>query len=112
AAQAVEVRAAGLEHRLRGRVVEQCQQQVFDRHVLVARLAGALVALADAVFEILAEHGGSASWSHCQPDGDAKASFPSGARAVVCPRRRGWQAPSTRRSIPAARVTAACRWLA
>ena len=56
-AQAREVDAAGLEHGLGGGVVEQRQQQVLDRHELMARLAGALVALADAVFEILAEHG-------------------------------------------------------
>src|SRR5690606_7418773 len=60
-AQAVEVGAGRLEHRFGRRVVEQGQQQVLDRHVLVARLPGALVALADAVFEILAEHGAGAS---------------------------------------------------
>ena len=54
------------------RVVEQRQQQVLDRHVLVARLAGALVALADAVFEIFAEHGAVAlRRNHCRRCGAA-----------------------------------------
>ena len=61
AAQAVEIGAAGLEHALGRGVVEQREQQVFDRHVLVARLAGTLVALADGVLEIFAEHGAEAS---------------------------------------------------
>ena len=58
AAQAREIGADRLEHGFRRAVVEQCEQQVLDGHELVARLAGALVALADAVLEILAEHGG------------------------------------------------------
>ena len=56
-AQLADVGAGGLEHGLGGRVVEQREQQVLDRHVLMARLAGALVALADGVLEIFAEHG-------------------------------------------------------
>src|SRR3546814_19153178 len=60
---------------LRRRVVEQREQQVFDRHVLVARLAGVLVALADGVFEILAEHGAGASGQHYNPDGGGRGDF-------------------------------------
>ncbi len=41
--RAFGVRTAGLR-RLGGRVVEQCQQQVFDRHELMPGLTGALVA--------------------------------------------------------------------
>ena len=56
-AQAVGVGPACLEHGLGGRVVEQCQQQVFHRHEFMPGLTGALVALADGVFEVFAEHG-------------------------------------------------------
>ena len=56
-AQAFGVGTAGLQYGLGGRVVEQCQQQVFDRHELMPGLTGALVALADGVFEVFAEHG-------------------------------------------------------
>ena len=38
--QAREVGAAGLEDEFRGRIVEEREQQVLDRHVLMARLAG------------------------------------------------------------------------
>ncbi len=55
-AQALGVRTAGLEDGLGGRVVEQCQQQVFHRHELMAGLTGALVALTDGVFEVFTEH--------------------------------------------------------
>src|SRR5690606_14771810 len=75
----MEIRPAGLEHAFRGRVVEQRQQQVLDRHVLVARLAGALVALADAVLEVLAEHGGLASWK-CVDRGRSLHSMRGGGR--------------------------------
>jgi hypothetical protein len=54
----VEVGAAGRSTD-RGRIVQQRQQQVLDRHELVARLAGLLVALADAELEIFAEHAGA-----------------------------------------------------
>lgn len=75
-AQALEIHAACLEHGFGRWVVEQRQQQVFDRHVLVTRLAGALVALADAVFEILAEHGGvSLRKATAVLDGDAHGEF-------------------------------------
>ncbi|MNI28450.1 hypothetical protein D3C73_822270 [compost metagenome] len=56
-AQAVGIGTTGLQYGLGGRVVEQCQQQVFDRHELMSGLTGALVALADGVFEVFAEHG-------------------------------------------------------
>src|SRR5207342_13223 len=45
-----------LEHGQRGRVLQQREQQVLDGHELVACLACLLVALADRVLEILAEH--------------------------------------------------------
>src|SRR5690606_21735245 len=70
---------------------------------------GALVALADAVLEILAEHGAGASSIHCLEDGVAREAFPSRVRVLVGPRPRGWQGPSALRSIPAAGVRAACR---
>src|SRR3546814_4311144 len=73
--QSVEVCAGSLQDGLRRRVVEQREQQVFDRHVLVARLAGVLVALADGVFEILAEHGAGASGNHYNPDGGGRGVF-------------------------------------
>ncbi len=57
AAQALGIGAAGFQHRLRRRIVEQGQQQVFDRHELMAGFPGALVALADGLLEIFAEHG-------------------------------------------------------
>ena len=57
-AQAREIGADRLEHGLGRGIVEQREHQVLDGHELVARLAGALVALADAVLEVLAEHGG------------------------------------------------------
>jgi len=56
-AQAAGVRAAGLEHGLGRRVVEQRQQQVLDRHEFMPCFAGALVTLADGLFEVFAEHG-------------------------------------------------------
>ena len=61
-----------LQDQLGRRIVEQREQQVLDRHVLMARLAGALVALADAVFEIFAEHGAFAlRLIHCRRCGAA-----------------------------------------
>lgn len=45
--QAHLVCAAGLEHGLGGRVVQQREQQVLDGHELMTRLACSLVALAD-----------------------------------------------------------------
>src|SRR5690606_30606254 len=77
-AQAVEVGTAGLEHGFGGRVVDERKQQVLDRHVLVARLAGALVALADGVLEILAEHGalGLRKLATAAFDGGCNGGFP------------------------------------
>ena len=57
-AQAREIGTHCLEHGFCRGIVEQRQQQVFDRHEFMACVTGALVALADAVLEILAEHGG------------------------------------------------------
>ncbi len=57
-AQAIQVGATGLEHGLGGGVFEQGEQQVFDRHEFMTCLAGALVALANRLFEVFAEHGG------------------------------------------------------
>ena len=54
--QARLVGPAGLEHAGGGRIVQQRQQQVLDRHELMAGFAGLLVTLADGVFEVLAEH--------------------------------------------------------
>src|SRR3546814_17138728 len=68
---------------LRRRVVEQREQQVFDRHVLVARLAGVLVALAAGVFEILAEHGAGASRNPYHPDGGGRGVLPLPAIASL-----------------------------
>ena len=47
AAEFLQVRAAGAQHLDRGRVLEQREQQVLDRHEFMALLAGLLVALAD-----------------------------------------------------------------
>lgn len=55
-AQALGVGPACLQHGLGGRVVEQCQQQVFHRHEFMPGLTGALVALTDGVFEVFTEH--------------------------------------------------------
>jgi hypothetical protein len=41
----------------RGGVVEQCQHQVLDGHEFVRASRALLVALADGVLEVLAEHG-------------------------------------------------------
>src|SRR5690606_8178933 len=84
AAQAGEIRTGGLEHRFGRRVVEQRKQKVLDRHVLVTRLAGALVALADAVLEILAEHGRQPP-GNCSLYGAASLAFPCPASAPFRP---------------------------
>jgi hypothetical protein len=79
----VEIGARRLEHGLGRRVVEQREQQVFDRHVFVARLAGTLVTLADGVFEIFAEHGAEASGKHCDLDGGVCGVFHNPAMASL-----------------------------
>src|SRR5690606_12067967 len=56
-------------------VVEQCEQQMLDGHVLMALLAGALVALADAELQVLAEHW-KASESCCGPRWGCPHAFP------------------------------------
>ena len=56
-AQARSIAAAGLEHGLGRGVVQQGQQQVLHGHEFMPGLAGALVALADGLLEIFAEHG-------------------------------------------------------
>src|SRR4249919_2607762 len=50
---------------------------MLDRHELMARFAGALVALADAVFEVLAEHGAIASGITATLSGDTNQRLPS-----------------------------------
>ena len=60
-AQAGEIRADGLEDGFGGGVVEQREQQVLDGHELMAGFARPLVALADGLLEILAEHDALAS---------------------------------------------------
>jgi hypothetical protein len=55
-AQAREIRADSLEDGFGGRIVEQREEQVLHGHELVAGFARPLVALADGLLEIFAEH--------------------------------------------------------
>jgi len=54
--QTLGIGATGAQHRHRRRILKQRQQQMFDGHELMTRLACLLVALANGEFEILAEH--------------------------------------------------------
>ncbi len=59
ATQALQVGTTGLEHRLGRGVLQQCQQQMFNRHVFMTGLSGALVALTNGLLEVFTEHGGT-----------------------------------------------------
>ncbi len=55
-AQAIDVGADRLQHVDRHRVVEQCEQQMLDRHPLVALGSGFLECKVQGDFEIFAQH--------------------------------------------------------
>ncbi len=82
AAQPGEIGATGFQDDLSRGIVQEGQQQMFDRHVLMPRLTGALVALADAVFEILAKHEQISPRTYCDPTWGRQALFHSNGTSL------------------------------
>src|SRR5690606_31382332 len=96
-AQALGIGATGAQDGLGGRVVEHGQQQVLDRHELMTCLAGPLVALADGLFEVFAEHGLLRRFGNNMRPAAGNSTVPTqrrvqpadGRRPGGCPRRSG-----------------------
>ena len=57
AVQAVQIGAAGLEHLHGGRVIQQRQQQMLDRHKFMALFARLAEGVIECVFQFFIEHG-------------------------------------------------------
>ena len=62
AVQAVQIRAAGLEHPERCRIIQQRQQQMLDRHKFMALFARLAEGVIERVFQFLIKHGRYLFW--------------------------------------------------